>query len=358
MVNREEGLSSGYGPDLRTGRARRAPIPIEEIRQQVDEAEIRVENLLRSRPVLAGNYETARDGTEVMGRVALPNPQQILSTAEETLVSHPRPDVNSPRMEGTISSSPLGRGPLGGPISESVVGSLVFSGHGSGHPVEVPHPHIKISPIFSPPTSPNLTNPHYFVTEPPESPKTIPHPTSPKNHNPNFDPRLNSSLHSCSPDKSYPIEKSLPTSLPYSHQPPPYLQSQTQSLTVENCLTPVFKSLAIKRKADEDLPEDPRPKILRLCAPNPKPVHQPPKSSRQIRKYVKKPRNFISLPKEDDGSGLCEVQVTQSNFVGEDEQAMVPVEVVASEAMEQVLEVGKIDGKGLVAGPNQPPPQW
>lgn len=359
MVNREEGLNSGYGPELRTGRARRAPIPIEEIRQQVDEVEIRVESLLRSRPDLVENYGAACDGTEVMGRVSLPNLQQILSTAEETLVPHSMPDVNIPSMEGMIPSPLSGNGPLGGPTSGSVVGSLVFSGHGSGHTVEVPLPHIKISPTYSPSSSPISTNPHYFVTEPPESPRTrtISHPTSPKSPNPVFDPLLNSSLQPCSSDKSHLTEKSLSISLPYSHPPSHSLQPPTQSLTIDNCLTSVFKSFAIKRKADEDLPEDPRPKILRLCAPNPKPVHQPPKNNRQTRKYVKKPRNLLSLPKEDDGSGLCEVQVTQSIIVGEDEQAMVPVEVVASEVMEQALEIVTVDEKGLVAGPKQPPPQ-
>ncbi|KAF7149567.1 hypothetical protein RHSIM_Rhsim02G0238400 [Rhododendron simsii] len=36
FVSREAGERSGYGPELRTGRARQSAIPIEEIRQQVD----------------------------------------------------------------------------------------------------------------------------------------------------------------------------------------------------------------------------------------------------------------------------------------------------------------------------------
>ncbi|KAF7145512.1 hypothetical protein RHSIM_Rhsim04G0053400 [Rhododendron simsii] len=357
MVNREEGLNFGYGPELRTSRARRAPIPIEEIRQEVDEAEIRVENLLQRRPESLEDYGAVRDGTEVMGRVSFPNPQQILSAAEETLVPHSMPDVNIPRMEGMIPSSPSSSDSLGGPNSGSVVGSLVFSCHKPGHAVEVPLPHIKINPTYSPFPSPIPTSPHYFVTEPPESPRATSHANSPKSPNPIFDPFLNSSLQPCSPNIPHSIENSSSPSLPYSHPPSPSLQPPTQSLTIENCLTSVFKSLAIKRKADEDFPEDPRPKILRLCAPNPKPTHQQPKSSRQTRKYVKKSCNLLSLPKGEGGSGLCEVQVTQSNFDGEDEKAMVPVEVVALEAMEKVLEFGTGDEKGLVAGPKQPLPQ-
>ncbi|KAF7153142.1 hypothetical protein RHSIM_Rhsim01G0175100 [Rhododendron simsii] len=52
FVSREAGERSGYGPELRTGRrVRQAAIPIEEIRQQVDEAEVRVNLLLQRRPI-------------------------------------------------------------------------------------------------------------------------------------------------------------------------------------------------------------------------------------------------------------------------------------------------------------------
>ncbi|KAG5565320.1 hypothetical protein RHGRI_001274 [Rhododendron griersonianum] len=51
FVTREAGQESGYGPNLRTMRAKKGATPIEEFRQEVDEEEIRVENLLARRPV-------------------------------------------------------------------------------------------------------------------------------------------------------------------------------------------------------------------------------------------------------------------------------------------------------------------
>lgn len=60
FATREDGPNSGYGPGLRTGRVRQSAIPIEEIRQEVDEAKIRVENLLRSRPEVKSGLSTAR----------------------------------------------------------------------------------------------------------------------------------------------------------------------------------------------------------------------------------------------------------------------------------------------------------
>lgn len=47
FVSREAGERFGYGPELHTGRVRQSVIPIEEIRQQVDEAEARVNLLLQ-----------------------------------------------------------------------------------------------------------------------------------------------------------------------------------------------------------------------------------------------------------------------------------------------------------------------
>ncbi|KAF7152710.1 hypothetical protein RHSIM_Rhsim01G0092500 [Rhododendron simsii] len=59
FVQRSE-ESSGYGPELRTGRVRKSAIPIEEIKQQVDAAEIRVAQLLSKRPVNQSNKDDAR----------------------------------------------------------------------------------------------------------------------------------------------------------------------------------------------------------------------------------------------------------------------------------------------------------
>ncbi|KAH7848349.1 hypothetical protein Vadar_001727 [Vaccinium darrowii] len=49
-ISREEGEKSGYGPDLRTGRAKKGSILIEEIQREVMEEEGRANNLIQRRP--------------------------------------------------------------------------------------------------------------------------------------------------------------------------------------------------------------------------------------------------------------------------------------------------------------------
>lgn len=46
-------MKSGYGPELRTSRARRSTIPIEVIRAEVDEAVARAQNLILRQPVIS-----------------------------------------------------------------------------------------------------------------------------------------------------------------------------------------------------------------------------------------------------------------------------------------------------------------
>lgn len=49
-VTRDKGERSGYGPELRIGRARRSVLPIEVIRAEVDAAEVKLQNLILRRP--------------------------------------------------------------------------------------------------------------------------------------------------------------------------------------------------------------------------------------------------------------------------------------------------------------------
>ncbi|KAF7135970.1 hypothetical protein RHSIM_Rhsim08G0119300 [Rhododendron simsii] len=84
FVSREDGLNSGYGPELRTGRVCQSAIPIEEIRQQVDEAEIRVDNLLRSRPMFQTRAKATRENDGIVTRMVSPKRMQQAITSTGT----------------------------------------------------------------------------------------------------------------------------------------------------------------------------------------------------------------------------------------------------------------------------------
>ncbi|KAH7864429.1 hypothetical protein Vadar_029522 [Vaccinium darrowii] len=67
--SREEGEKSGYGPDLRTGRAKKGTIPIEEIKREVVEEEDRTHNLIKRRPVNQAGSSCARADNSTSERV-------------------------------------------------------------------------------------------------------------------------------------------------------------------------------------------------------------------------------------------------------------------------------------------------
>ncbi|KAG5556727.1 hypothetical protein RHGRI_007108 [Rhododendron griersonianum] len=304
FVQRGGDASSGYGPELRTGRVRKSEIPIEEIRQQVDEAEIRVAQLLSRRPVIQSSEDDARVTGTSVERVMTPFFQQ----------DHPSPDG------------------LGVPHSSDLVDVLLGTGVNDPHATE---------PTDSPKSSlsePSLSNLAYLITDtlsPPNSPPVL---TQPNPSNPPLISSLNATL--------------SPTRI-------------TNSQTMDIALASVFNTLAIKRKANDSGEDTGRSKILRLCAPNPNPLPPGPKPrpTRTCRKVGKKRSNSSIVVQREallsnfsaDDAQLCDVSIKQDYECLGDDFSPLPFEVVGGS--KEVAQSYSVDGKGLVAGPKQPPRQ-
>lgn len=364
FVNREDGMNSGYGPELRTGRVRRSQIPIEIIRQQVDEAEIQVNQLLARRPKRMTRRNDACTDSLLDERVAIPNPNQNHPRPEGVTVPHSSdhagvlqlPGGNPPKMTG--NSPPLSSlGTKGISISTPRAHSDLIQNDG----VEwtfLPKMHVSpesSSPSPSPSLSTNRTQP-YFVTEP-DSPKSSksglstgiisPNTTQP----PIFDSITPSNL------THKPTSNSIPVTTTHTI-PSPSKPNLTQYLDVS--LANVFKSLAIKRKACEDVETSERSKILRLCAPEPPTKPPNPTLKTKTTKSSRKPyRGGRSSGSARNSTGAHEiaqaidtdlgnVSVQQQFETLDGESDLVPVKVVMEEFVVQ---------EGLVAGPKQPPPQ-
>lgn len=175
---------------------------------------------------------------------------------------------------------------------------------------------ISPKPTPHPVQSTNITH-NYFVTEPPDSPKTL-------SSNPFVEP--NALTPNMSP--------------PNSPTPPNHSTSNHKTVTqiTDISLVEVFNSLAIKRKAQDDSEEPHRSKILCLCAPDNKPTGQtiPPPITKPIPRknpstttktktphlLRRSPRKLIPLPTLngnalDTGNthgtedNLCEINIDQ-----------------------------------------------
>lgn len=82
FVAKEEGAISGYGPELRTGRARKLLFQGTPLHQVVDEAENRVETLLRQRPTIIITDQGARVDHQVERRVETSGNQNIRTNVD------------------------------------------------------------------------------------------------------------------------------------------------------------------------------------------------------------------------------------------------------------------------------------
>lgn len=110
MVFREEGLTSGYGPEMRTGRARNPSIPGAPLSQQREQAEHRLEELFRQKPSIQynndGAWVTNHQGGHVFHNVSQNNSTSVIEV--RSLHSHDRvdvletPGVNTSKNQGKI----------------------------------------------------------------------------------------------------------------------------------------------------------------------------------------------------------------------------------------------------------------
>ncbi|KAH7859138.1 hypothetical protein Vadar_032063 [Vaccinium darrowii] len=89
FVTKEEGENSGYGPELRTSRAKRSAIPVEVIREEVNAAEIRVQNLILRRPEIQVQATGARVDHGGVGITPANDPVRMQQEHGGVVESHP-----------------------------------------------------------------------------------------------------------------------------------------------------------------------------------------------------------------------------------------------------------------------------
>lgn len=185
-------------------------------------------------------------------------------------------------METGTTSSPVSLIHLGF-INNDLLKSMLLSSTqiGSDPPDSIYIPNLPLglnnnpTPTTHPADSTNTAH-QYFVTEPPNSPKTL-------------------SLNSLA-EPSALITGISPPNSPTSPIPSPSNQ-KTLTQIADVSLVKVFSSFAIKRKVQDDVEEPHRSKILRLCAPdnNPNQYDPPPITKPTPRKN---PSPAPSIPKE------------------------------------------------------------
>lgn len=205
FVTREEGSQSGYGPELKTERARKLLFHGTPVHQVVDEAALRVETILRQRPTIILDDQGARVDCQVERRVDNIGIQNIRSDVSgarsrtdgcgrETQQSHTAgatlgltavPHSLSPSNiqsfnlqllpNALLSQGPMGHLPPN--TKQNLLSGLNVWGPREKQSLKPishespPSPHSQIEPVSQ--------NSPYFVTEPSESPNSSP-PTSPK----------------------------------------------------------------------------------------------------------------------------------------------------------------------------------
>ncbi|KAH7858161.1 hypothetical protein Vadar_020707 [Vaccinium darrowii] len=322
FVSKEEGEASGYGPELRTGRAKRSSIPVEVIQEEVDAAAIRVQTLIPQRPELQVPVTKARvpnDRSEertnnILNTIVQDHDVVELQPATNStssagkpwtgvIVSHTDGNNLVPSLN-TIQDNPL--------MGQSGLPNLTFNSAGLGQTCFINNSPITPTPYFviEPPDSPSHT--------PPSSPKahssTFPSPTHVHNHNtpkpnslntmsqtPLLTHNNNQSLVStlktqaqvCNVPDTPIIQSTLvethsmnpfysPFVNPAHPSPHPHLATlNNTNISISTALvqspspisrdismSTVFNSLSLKRKLDDDVenPHSTRSKILRLCS--------------------------------------------------------------------------------------------
>ncbi|KAI8571720.1 hypothetical protein RHMOL_Rhmol01G0141400 [Rhododendron molle] len=199
-------------------------------------------------------------------------------------------------------------------------------------------------PKVSPPQSNSRsfhTSLDYFVTEPPDSPKAL------QTNLLNI-PSQNSLTHI--PQTIITPSQNNPNFITKPDKP---IQSEILDIT----LASVFKSLNLKRKAQEDPSESNSSKILRLCSPAPMSTRKAPTRNRIV---TRTNRSIKTSSKGNDSlsgnamleEGLVEIPVLQlPNSSG----ATTPL--VPGTPMEVALEIQRLNGQRLLAGLKQPQSQ-
>ncbi|KAH7848241.1 hypothetical protein Vadar_007118 [Vaccinium darrowii] len=413
FVTKEEGERSGYGPKLKTGRARRAAIPIEVIRAEVDAAEVRVQNLIRRRPVIQVHDRGARVVNEQSDHVIRTRNHEVnevvgghyspLRTDDHVLQE---PGGEQSRETG-VTYTPL-LSMEQGTNSSAILDSLSVNEPGM-------LPNSSIFPIETSPDPAQIpcvegskleSGPQYYVIEPPDSPKPS-HSTQPNCPNKPKPLLLNHPLAQINPDSSHtllldgclnlsppnitssnlslsPTTNDYPnlsmghnsSSSPSKSQQipslnPPVLTLNTTPIlptkspspkSTDIALSTVFNSLSLKRKAEDEATPDIRSKILRICSPPQSCDPLPPKPNRPSCKPKRcSPRakatpnkGVSSMVQNFNEDGLCEIPIGNGSDIAGEFSSLQSVGVEFMITDVDGLGCMVLGDNGRVAGPEQP----
>ncbi|KAG5546512.1 hypothetical protein RHGRI_018629 [Rhododendron griersonianum] len=255
FVSRGEGLSSGYGPELRTGSIRGPGLPVVDMESSVVSSDPGRRPLVFERGTVVRDQERISPCVEPPRREVVPGTEIVREQHSTTL---PMPDVASTLAPGVVSV--LTSGIKKSPSKVNVIPNLsplnipFYDGMGSLEPRGM----IPNSPNDSTSSNSKSGGPAYFVTEPGDSPrKTIPT-FDPPNETGNLNPiQPNLTITPLSP-KTSPIQPNH-TITPLSPKPSP---SSGQEDVV---LSDVFdRLLRIKRKTDDSPTSPTKSKALKL----------------------------------------------------------------------------------------------
>ncbi|KAI8524745.1 hypothetical protein RHMOL_Rhmol13G0173000 [Rhododendron molle] len=346
---RNSSSDSGYGPNIRASAIRRSHIPIEVIRQEVDEEEERVTKLLGQRVAVQNLNGGARDPNPSDAREETSIPTQIpmeivgvrpvvLRTPSDIIVK----DSRAPPPRTKQGNIPKGIPTLLFPTTDRVqISSGPDSRTENIKPSSPPVVQAHSNSGPRPPSKPNQ-EPIYFITEPSDNPPSLNH--KPNTHNQNQTPLH---IEEIAPD----IPKSI-TNLSITN--PLLITSPSTLPSPDNALTTIFRNLAIKCKLEEELGVNMKSKLLCLCGPDPNPPLSNP-ISKSPAKRVSKP-NASRIRKSPRKGGLSSTTVSfeeSNSYLFDVPMQMLDIEpslVLGNMATEL-----KLDGR--VAGPEQPPPQ-
>ncbi|KAH7843328.1 hypothetical protein Vadar_015228 [Vaccinium darrowii] len=395
FVSREAGLTSGYGSELKTSRARNPLIPGAPIHKQREQAEDRLSELFRRKPNIHfdnGGACIANGSKESDTSLPLQNIRTRVVGMEEqrsseSVLVFESPSGSYPMNPGN-TCAPTVKSPDANTVNFSVIGSPSGPNEfsiSSSEPITPSKPITSTKPntltLTKPntlsvtiPTTlaiPNLT--HYPV------PFTYPQDLSPNstldpNHTPKTSPPVITSVYPKSQEATYYVTEPLdspkePASSPNfethisdiaiaQSEPIPNNHDLVTTNTPDLHLTNVFQTLSIKRKDHPDPEFEPNPKLLRICAPTIVPPVYPTQNP-----FSKKPKNPLKKRTFNPKTTNSDAHITSIpyelgiNFSMEDSETHLVSEgsdLVPRRRMPSPSSSSASD-RALVAGPKQPP---
>ncbi|KAL7211274.1 hypothetical protein ACSBR2_014204 [Camellia fascicularis] len=240
FVSHDEGRASGYGPDLRTSIARSSGLPIEHYRKKVDNMEARLRLFLHRSQLPPPSSES------VVAREEAPDELVANSTGIGSRLGVLARSVERASIQGVEVVESLGHSKDKGDILEqSVCTAHTSSVADLGAPVLSPVAGLRPEghylggsvPLHLGPLVP--ARPNYFVTEPAEG----------------------LSIHA---PESLPDNLDRPISIEEMSAPSSPKQVALKTLVPDDCMSIVFNSLSLKRKAPEVVEAPSRgPKLLK-----------------------------------------------------------------------------------------------